>query len=621
MVSVAFVLFRLIADNESGQGRRARGARAQELGDEHLPPTSRRRASSRRAVGGRPARSRTALRDRRRRAPRAARANELLAELGVDADPHRRTGSGALVDVGRVDAIAPAHARARRRRAARASAACRCSDRSAPVLRAAVKRVTGLDAVVRARAAATLAEHAPGAPAASSCPTIGERQVGGEDYRVASFAAPGFGGERVTSVSLLARRPALQSRRQPQPARSRAASSPASSSWPSPSPCSCRARCSAQIGALPQAARRLGRGDFSRAGADATATTSSRRSARSSTRWRASSRSAWRSCARSALRLENAMRRLGEAFASNLDREALLEIVVRTAVDGVDADGGRARARRRRREAARAGRPGREPRGGSSAPPRREALDDGRAARGRGRRPAARWRTRCAATSGRRTSPASSRSWRAGSRSPTRERELFHYLAAQAAVSIENVGLHETVQRQAVTDELTGLFNRRRFQEALTDRGRARPALRARPRPRDARHRRLQAGQRHLRPPAGRPRPRRGRPGAARVLARDRRAGPLRRRGARRRAARAPTSRAPTTWPSACARASRRSSSRSTAAGPLRVTASFGAAALPESADDQRRSSRRPTRRSTRPSARARTAPSAPSRNAPGRRQ
>jgi diguanylate cyclase (GGDEF)-like protein len=34
-------------------------------------------------------------------------------------------------------------------------------------------------------------------------------------------------------------------------------------------------------------------------------------------------------------------------------------------------------------------------------------------------------------------------------------------------VSIENVGLHEAVQRQAVTDELTGLFNHRRFQEAL----------------------------------------------------------------------------------------------------------------------------------------------------------
>ena len=47
------------------------------------------------------------------------------------------------------------------------------------------------------------------------------------------------------------------------------------------------------------------------------------------------------------------------------------------------------------------------------------------------------------------------------------DRELFYYLAGQAAVSIENVDLHETVQRQAVTDELTGLFNHRRFQEVM----------------------------------------------------------------------------------------------------------------------------------------------------------
>jgi diguanylate cyclase (GGDEF)-like protein len=48
------------------------------------------------------------------------------------------------------------------------------------------------------------------------------------------------------------------------------------------------------------------------------------------------------------------------------------------------------------------------------------------------------------------------------------ERELFAYLTNQASVSVENVDLHETVQRQAVTDELTGLFNHRRFQEVIT---------------------------------------------------------------------------------------------------------------------------------------------------------
>ena len=36
-------------------------------------------------------------------------------------------------------------------------------------------------------------------------------------------------------------------------------------------------------------------------------------------------------------RIQNSMRRLGETFASNLDRDALLELVVRTAVDGAAA--------------------------------------------------------------------------------------------------------------------------------------------------------------------------------------------------------------------------------------------------------------------------------------------
>lgn len=48
-----------------------------------------------------------------------------------------------------------------------------------------------------------------------------------------------------------------------------------------------------------------------------------------------------------------------------------------------------------------------------------------------------------------------------------RERDLFGYLAGQAVVSIENVDLHETVQRQAVTDELTNLYNLRHFHDWL----------------------------------------------------------------------------------------------------------------------------------------------------------
>jgi diguanylate cyclase (GGDEF)-like protein len=47
------------------------------------------------------------------------------------------------------------------------------------------------------------------------------------------------------------------------------------------------------------------------------------------------------------------------------------------------------------------------------------------------------------------------------------EEELLEYLAGQAVVSIENASLHETVERQAVTDELTGLANVRAFLSIL----------------------------------------------------------------------------------------------------------------------------------------------------------
>jgi len=46
-------------------------------------------------------------------------------------------------------------------------------------------------------------------------------------------------------------------------------------------------------------------------------------------------------------------------------------------------------------------------------------------------------------------------------------RELAEWFVSQAAVALENARLHGIVQRQAVTDDLTGLANRRRFVEAL----------------------------------------------------------------------------------------------------------------------------------------------------------
>jgi diguanylate cyclase (GGDEF)-like protein len=44
---------------------------------------------------------------------------------------------------------------------------------------------------------------------------------------------------------------------------------------------------------------------------------------------------------------------------------------------------------------------------------------------------------------------------------------LAEWLASQAGVALENARLHDVVQRQAITDDLTGLVNRRRFIEAF----------------------------------------------------------------------------------------------------------------------------------------------------------
>ncbi len=166
-------------------------------------------------------------------------------------------------------------------------------------------------------------------------------------------------------------------------------------------------------------------------------------------------------------RLQESVRRIGETAASNLDRDALLEIVVRTAVDAVSAGAGRATAREvsgaplKQRAAAGNVRSFHEAIRGvealsleSGGPA--EAEQDGHAAlahpfgSGDG--------TVLGLISVAREGPAFSAD----------ERDLFHYLAGQASVSIENVDLHELVQRQAVTDELTGLFNHRRFQEVVT---------------------------------------------------------------------------------------------------------------------------------------------------------
>jgi diguanylate cyclase (GGDEF)-like protein len=166
-------------------------------------------------------------------------------------------------------------------------------------------------------------------------------------------------------------------------------------------------------------------------------------------------------------RLEEAIRRVGESFAAGLDRVGVMEIVVQTAVEGIGAAAGRASMRgpdNDLQEIARTGNPDAFQRALHAA--EAAVIDAGQPAE-----------IQVAGVSAL-AAPLGSledsqqvigivavaradRSFTHG------ERDLFAYLTSGAAVSVENVDLHETVQRQAVTDELTGLFNHRRFQEVV----------------------------------------------------------------------------------------------------------------------------------------------------------
>ena len=167
-------------------------------------------------------------------------------------------------------------------------------------------------------------------------------------------------------------------------------------------------------------------------------------------------------------RVQDSMRRLGEAVAANLDRDALLELVVQTAVDGVGADAGRACVRsnggEKLQERSRVG----DMNGieAAVASVEAEAMASG----------SARETTIGAATAIaqplRRADGGDDvigvvSVGRSGRPFTASDRELFNYLAGQAARSMENVDLHETAARESVTDDLTGLNNRRAFDDIL----------------------------------------------------------------------------------------------------------------------------------------------------------
>jgi diguanylate cyclase (GGDEF)-like protein len=187
--------------------------------------------------------------------------------------------------------------------------------------------------------------------------------------------------------------------------------------------------------------------------------------------------------------LEDTIRRVGDAFATGLDREGMVNLAVRTAVEACEAEGGRAiPIDARRMRAAQVGRIGSKLERAMEVAERTafavdpEAGPDWLAAL-EGGPDEAEHRPVRAEVDGVHAlaAPLIARLGRGGALEQVgvisiarggngfddTEYELFTYLTGQAAVSIENVDLHEIVQMQAVTDELTGLYNQRHFHDTL----------------------------------------------------------------------------------------------------------------------------------------------------------
>ena len=175
------------------------------------------------------------------------------------------------------------------------------------------------------------------------------------------------------------------------------------------------------------------------------------------------------------LRLRESIRRTGQTLASNLDRPTLLEVALKTAVDGLHADRGRLVAR------AAPGGPLTEIETIGSMLGLERAVREAEAAalRDAGVGEMRSEETFLASAVLGHANPLNPGAQQSGrlyglmtvgrerNSFSDEERDLLRLLAAQATLALENVELHHQVRRQALTDELTGLGNYARFQELL----------------------------------------------------------------------------------------------------------------------------------------------------------
>ncbi len=163
--------------------------------------------------------------------------------------------------------------------------------------------------------------------------------------------------------------------------------------------------------------------------------------------------------------IDRSVRRIGEAFASGLDRDGLLEIVADTAVSACRAEYGLI---------ALTGQEGSEVSAGRATEPLADAIMGAEltASKADGFVTYAEGDVHIMSSP---LHPMGDSARTLGVMSIARakqpfgkaDHDVFKYLIGQASSSIENVALHEMVSEQAVTDELTGLANNRAFRDVI----------------------------------------------------------------------------------------------------------------------------------------------------------
>lgn len=162
--------------------------------------------------------------------------------------------------------------------------------------------------------------------------------------------------------------------------------------------------------------------------------------------------------------VERSVQRIGEAFASGLDRLALLEIVAETALGACDAGAARVVLAGRGQLEADAGDVDADGVGEALAKAIEQTLEDGKPSTNSSGGAVAIAEPIGGLAEAERHDAALAVA-RTGEPFDEADREMLRYLCGQAAVSVENIDLHELVSEQAVKDELTGLANPRRFRE------------------------------------------------------------------------------------------------------------------------------------------------------------